>query len=247
MVVSDRIIEIIKARCFSETGLKDFVTDKDYNTLSDAVAKAIGYEPAKTTKSEKEAICLATSQESECAKRRRATLTPVGINSWKRMFGHLLKPDGSRYDTSPKTAKVVAEYLGCDSWEQVLENEEYLYNIYVIKRRGNNNNSVLVSSNSDKTSILISSLRKGDVIEVKSRPNKILHLKFLSATANSRWYKIIHTEGSNNLRNLDEIEIPFIQENRPLFATRLQRGGTYIDGYSAGSTQVVYSVIRIKE
>lgn len=216
MIIPDRIVEVIKAKVFSETGVVNFSTDNDYITLKDNIAERTGTDP-------------------------------IGINTWKRIFGHLLKPDGTHYDTSAKTAKVIAEYLDCDSWEQVLENEEYLYNIYVIKRRGNNNNSVLVSSNSDKTSILISSLRKGDVIEVKSRPNKILHLKFLSATANSRWYKIIHTAGSNNLRNLDEIEIPFIQENRPLFATRLKRGGTYIDGYSAGSTQVVYSVTRIKK
>lgn len=216
MIIPDRIIEIIKARCFSETGLKEFVTDKDYNTLSDAVAKATGYEP-------------------------------VGVNTWKRVFGHLIKPDGNRYDTSQKTAKVIAEYLGCDSWEQVLENEKYLYDIYVIKKACNNNNSVLVQSNSDETSILISSLRKGDVIEVKSRPNKVLHLKFLSATANSRWYRIIYTIGSSNLQNLDEIEIPFLQKNKPLMASQLKRKGVCIGGYSAGSKQVVFSVTRIKE
>ena len=216
MIVPDRIIETIKARCFSETGLKEFVTDKDYNTLSDAVAKATGYEP-------------------------------VGVNTWKRIFGHLLKPDSSRDDTSPKTAKVIAEYLGCDSWKQVLENEEYLYNVYVVRKSGGNNNSVLVRSNTDETSILISSLQQGDVIEVKSRPNKVLRLKFLSATANSKWYRIIDTVGSSNLQNLDEIEIPFLQKNKPLMASQLKRKGICIGGYSAGSKQVVYSVTRIKE
>ena len=216
MIIPDRIIEIIKARCFTETGLKNFVTDNDYNILSDAVAKATG-------------------------------LSPIGVNTWKRIFGHLLKPDGARYDTSAKTAKVIAEYLGCDSWEQVLENEKYLYDIYVIKKACNNNNSVLVQSNSDETSILISSLRKGDVIEVKSRPNKVLRLKFLTATSNSRWYRIIDTVGSNNLHNLDEIEIPFLQKNKPLTVSQLKRNGECKGEYHAGSKQVVYSVTRIKE
>lgn len=216
MIIPDRIIEIIKARCFTETGLKNFVTDKDYNILSDAVAKATGS-------------------------------SPIDINTLKRLFGHLLRKDGTRYEPLSKTTSIIAEYLGCDSWEQVLENEKYLYDIYVIKKARNNNNSVLVQSNSDETSILISSLRKGDVIEVKSRPNKVLRLKFLSATVNSRWYRIIYTIGSSNLQNLDEIEIPFLQKNKPLEASQLKRKGVSIGGYKAGSKQVVFSITRIKE
>ena len=215
MVVPDRIIEIIKARCFTETGLKNFVTDRDYNILSDAVAKATG-------------------------------LSPIGVNTWKRIFGHLLKPDGTHYDTSAKTAKVIAEYLDCDSWEQVCEFEDYLYGRWM-QKGGVSNDSIVVKPLNDEVSMLISSLKKDDIIEVKSRPNKVLRLKFLTATADSRWYRIIDTVGSSNLQNLDEVEIPFLRMNQPLVATQLKRKGVCIGGYSAGSKQVVYSVTRIKE
>lgn len=215
MVVSDRIIEIIKAKSFAETGLKNIVSDRDYDTLIENVARKTGS-------------------------------APIGINTWKRIFGHLLKPDGSRYDTSSKTAKVIAEYLDCDSWEQLCEYEDYLYNRW-IKKGGVNNNSVVVRPLNDEVSILISSLKKDDVIEVKSLPNKVLRLKFLTATADSRWYRIIDTVGSSNLQNLDEIEIPFLRMNQPLMATQLKRKGNYIGGYSAGSKQVVYSVEKVKK
>ena len=121
-----------------------------------------------------------------------------------------------------------------------------MYNRW-INKGGVNNNSVVVSSLHDEVSRLISSLKKDDVIEVRSLPNKVLRLKFISATADSRWYRIIDTVGSSNLQNLDEIEIPFLRINQPLVATQLKRKGICIGGYSAGSKQVVYSVIRIKE
>lgn len=215
MIIPDRIIEIIKAKSFSETGLKNIVSDRDYDTLIENVTRKTGS-------------------------------APIGINTWKRIFGHLLKPDGSRYDTSSKTAKVIAEYLDCDSWEQLCEYEDYLYNRW-IKKGGVNNNSVVVRPLNDEVSILISSLKKDDVIEVRSLPNKVLRLKFLTATADSRWYRIIDTVGSSNLQNLDEVEIPFLRMNLPLVATQLKRKGVCIGGYSAGSKQVVYSVTRIKE
>ena len=215
MIVSDRIIEIIKAKNFSETGLVNISTDNDYITLRDNIAEK-------------------TASDS------------IGINTWKRIFGHLLKPDGSRYDTSSKTAKVIAEYLDCDSWEQLCEYEEYLYNRW-INKGGVNNNSVVVRPLNDEVSILISSLKKDDVIEVKSLPNKVLRLKFLSATVDSRWYRIIDTVGSSNLQNLDEIEIPFLRMNQPLVASQLKRKGVCLGGYSADSKQVVYSVEKVKK
>ena len=93
---------------------------------------------------------------------------------------------------------------------------------------------------------MISSLRKDDIIEIKSRPNKVLRLKFLSATTSSKWYKIIDTVGSSNLQNSDEIEIPFLRLNHPLAVSQLKRKGICIGGYSAGSTQVIYSIKKIK-
>lgn len=215
MIIPDRIIEIVKAKSFSETGLKNIVSDRDYEIVIENVARKTG-------------------------------TTPIGINTWKRIFGHLLKPDGGRYETSPKTAKIIAEYLDCDSWEQLCEYEEYLYNRW-INKGGVNNNSVVVRPLNDEVSILISSLKKDDVVEVKSLPNKVLRLKFLSATADSRWYRIIDTIGSSNLQNLDEIEIPFLRMNQPLVASQLKRKGVCLGGYSAGSKQVVYSITRIKE
>ena len=215
MIVPDKIIEIIKAKSFVETGIREIVSDKEYEDLRDCVARKTG-------------------------------TAPIGINTWKRIFGRLLKPDGTRYETSPNTAKIIAEYLDCDSWEQLCEYEDYLYKRWVMQG-GVNNNSIVVRPLNDEVSILISSLKKDDVIEVKSLPNKVLRLKFISATADSRWYRIIGTVGSNNLQNLDEIEIPFLRMNQPLVATQLKRQGNCLGGYSAGSKQVVYSVEKVKK
>lgn len=212
MIIHERINEIIKAKSFPDTGLKNFVSDKDYSALSESIAKVTGI--------------------------------ALNINTLKRIFGHLLKQDGTRFDTSPKTANILAEYLGCESWNQLCEYEEHLYNRW-IKKGGVNNDSVVVKSHNDEISIMISSLRKDDIIEIKSRPNKVLRLKFLSATTSSKWYKIIDTVGSSNLQNSDEIEIPFLRLNHPLAVSQLKRKGICIGGYSAGSTQVIYSIKKI--
>ena len=62
MIIPERIIEVIKAKSFAETGLKNIVSDRDYEIVIENVARKTG-------------------------------TTPIGINTWKRMFGHLLKPD----------------------------------------------------------------------------------------------------------------------------------------------------------
>lgn len=214
MIIPDRIVEVIKAKSFSETGLSNLVSDNDFTAFSENVAKKTGY-------------------------------SPVGINTWKRIFGHLRNPSGECYNTSMKTAKIIAEYLGCDSWSEVCENEEYIYNKW-INKGGVNYDSVVVRPQNDKFAILISTLRKGDVIEVKSRPNKVLRLEFLSSTADTKWFRIVETVGSSNLQNFDEIEIPFFRMNQPIIATQLRRKGSIIGGYSAGSKQVVYSIEKIK-
>lgn len=215
MIIPDPIIEIIKAKSFTETSLKTFVSDKDFLILSESVATV-----TKTT--------------------------PFHINTWKRIFGKILKKDGSRCNTSESTAKIIAEYLDCDSWEQVIEYKEHLHKRW-LEKGGINNCSAVIKSHNDEISILLSSLKKDDIIEIKSRPNKVLRLKFLSATIDSKWYRIINTTGSNHLQNMDEIEIPFLRINHPLVASQLKRKGSCIGGYSAGNKQVIYSVKKIKE
>ena len=168
---------------------------------------------------------------------------PIGINTWKRIFGHLLKPDGSPYNTSEKTVQIIAEYLGCNSWEEVCENEEYLFR----NLRGGNNDSILIRSNTNDISILVSSLKVDDIIEIKSRPNRVLHLKFLYATANSRWYRIIYTVGSSNLQNMDEVEIASFAIDRPLVILQVKRNGIFIGEYLAGNMNVIYSVKKKKK
>lgn len=215
MIIPDKIIEIIKAKNFSETGLKTLVSDNEYKSFSENIAN-------------------------------RTATRPIGINTWKRIFGHLPTPDGKSYTTSLKTAKIIAEYLDCDSWEELCENENYLYNRW-INKGGINSVSVCVRPQNDKISMMLETLKKGDIIEVKSRPNKQLRLEFIISTADSKWFKILETIGSNNLQNLDEIQVPFFRMNQPIIASQLKRKGAIIGGYSAGCKQVIYSIEKIKK
>ena len=215
MVIPEKIIEIVKAKSFSEIGLKIIVSDNEYILFSENIAD-------------------------------RTDTKPLGVNTWKRILGHLKKPDGSCYNTSDSTAKVIAEYLGCDSWEELCENEDYLYNRW-INQGGINSDSVCVGPQNDKVSMMLETLRKGDIIEVKSRPNKQLRLEYLTSTADSKWFKIIETIGSSNLQNLDEILVPLFRMNQPIVASQLKRKGVIIGAYSAGSKQVIYSIEKIKK
>ena len=158
MIVSKEIVEIIKAKCFTQ-GLDSFVTDEDFRTLSSNVAGETGADP-------------------------------LGVNTWKRIFGALPNRDGSPYKTSKKTANIIADYLGCDSWEQLLENEEYVKNKY-LTNNGYSNTSFVVNRENDHVASMLMALHRGDVIEVKSKVNKILHLELLRKTNSSCWYKIL--------------------------------------------------------
>lgn len=171
----------------------------------------------------------------------RETGTEVlGVNTWKRILGKLPSQNGSPYRTSSKTANIIADYLGCDSWEQLNENFDYVENQYIV-----NNTSTYVNPQSNSVARLLNELRPGDVIEVKSYPNKLLHLKLLRRTTNSTWYKVIKTTNSRKLSAGDELEIPFIQESYPLHAISLNRNGSCLGEYASGVRQVVYSVRKI--
>lgn len=211
MVIPKEILEIIKAKCFTQE-VRELVTDKDYEKFSQIVATETGTKP-------------------------------MGVNTWKRIFGHLTKQDNSPYVTSKKTSNIIASYLGCDSWEQLCENQEYLRD-KLINNGGVSNASVVVNKINDSLSRLLGSLQIGNIIEVKSYPNKVLCLRLLRRTNNSCWYKIVKTVGSKQLQVGDELEIVLIRENHPLQVVSLRRNGTNLGEYVSGSKQVVYSVKR---
>ena len=213
MIVSKEIVEIIKAKCFTQ-GLNRFVTDEDFRTLSSNVAGETGADP-------------------------------LGVNTWKRIFGTLSNQDGSPYKTSKKTANIIADYLGCDSWEQLLENEEYIKNKY-LTNNGYSNTSFVVNRENDSVARILMALQPGEVIVVKSNVNKNLQLKLLRKTNSSCWYKILMTTGSRSLSVGDELEISSIRENYPLHAINLKRNGRNFGEYVAGPRQVVYSVKKLK-
>lgn len=213
MIVSKEIVEIIKAKCFTQ-GLNRFDTDEDFRTLSSNVAGETGADP-------------------------------LGVNTWKRIFGALPNRDGSPYKTSKKTANIIADYLGCDSWEQLLENKEYIKNQYRTNN-GYSNTSFVVNRENDYVARILNALQPGEVIVVKSNVNKILHLELLRKTNSSCWYKILMTTGSRSLSVGDELEISSIRENYPLHAINLKRNGRNLGEYVAGPRQVVYSVKKLK-
>lgn len=213
MIVPEEIVEIIKAKCFTQ-GLNRIVTDEEFRTLSSNVAGETGADP-------------------------------LGVNTWKRIFGTLSNQDGSPYKTSKKTANIIADYLGCDSWEQLLENKEYIKNQYRTNN-GYSNISFVVNRENDYVARILNALQPGEVIVVKSNVNKNLQLKLLRKTNSSCWYKILMTTGSRSLSVGDELEISSIRENYPLHAINLKRNGRNLGEYVAGPRQVVYSVKKLK-
>lgn len=146
----------------------------------------------------------------------KTNTVPASCNTWKRVFRHLTK-NGEPHNTGANTCQTIAEYLQCESWEELMENLDEVYEIQ--KRRGGINEvSEIFTPN--PTDNMILSLQKGDIIEVRYYPNRIVQMEFIKEGC----YKVISSKNSV-LQQGDIAYINLFVINQPLIIPQLVREG----------------------
>ena len=155
--------------------------------------------------------------------------TEKSISTWKRVFGRLSRPDGGRYETSPGTCQIIAEFLGCTTWTELFDNADEIYE----RCSGSARDVTMFVGSNDETLTLIKSLKQGDRIKICYYPHRKLVLEFISVNR----YKIVDkTKNVTKLNNGDILEIPTLIKHHPFVATMVKRNDAILGPYhSAGS------------
>ncbi len=211
MIIEEKVQEILLAKSFTETSGKGRTNEKVL--ITDKDFSAFSKKVADTTGTDEK-----------------------NINTWKRVFGRLKTPDGKPCNISEDTCQIIAEYLNCDSWNELMDNLDDIYTLW-IKRGGINNVSCIAKNSID---ILLSTLKKGDVIKVCYYPQRVLHLEFIQKSR----YKVVFSK--NTLMEYgDIITINMLKTNYPLMVTDIIRNdiskGTYTsaNGHNIQSVEIL--------
>ena len=202
--IPDKVLELLRHSYFKQSKNKELITDKDYNNFSEDVANVTGHG------------------------------NPLHCNTWKRVFRHLTKPDGTPFEPSANTCRIIADYLGCNSWDELIKNLDETYE-YIMSGNANNNISTILPP--DSTDIMIKSLKKGDIIEVNYHPNRVVLLEFIRKD----WYKVVSSKNST-LEQGDTINISMFTIGYPLMVSDLVRNGVSKGKYQSAQGHVILSV-----
>lgn len=164
--------------------------------------------------------------------------TEFHCNTWKRVFRHLKRKDGSPYPTSKKTIQTIAEYLGFEDWEELIVNLDEEYE-RILRKGGRDCISTIQSANT--TDLMLQNLHKGDIIEVLYFPDRKLLLEFIRKDT----YKVISSANSG-LEQGDIIYTCSLVNGIPLIC-EISRNGISKGKYRSAHGHNIQSIKRIKQ
>lgn len=165
--------------------------------------------------------------------------TAKNCNTWKRVFRHLKKKDGQPFESGRETCQIILQYLGYESWDELKEDLDNDYEWWQ-KKMGNNN----VSGIQPVTPIdlIIKKLQKGDIIEVKYVPDRVVLLKFIKKD----YYEVVSSKNSS-LRQGDKVFISMFAIGYPLMVSDIIRNGESKGKYQSARGHDIQSVNLYKE
>lgn len=150
---------------------------------------------------------------------------PLHINTWRRVFEkYINSKTGEPYEQSDTTCKIIAEFLGCESWSELETKKETL------KPKHKKNISEILPKTTD------SPMHPGDIMEIKYGPDRVLHLEYRgNVDYNFRVVQTINTKFEYG----DLVHVPFIRENQPLSGWVIMRNNRIIGQYNSADNHLV--------
>lgn len=169
----------------------------------------------------------------------KTATNPLHCNTWKRVFRHLRKKDNSPCEPSQSTLEIISSYLGYGAWEELMEDlDDELEHLQ--RKIGNNH----ISGIQPMTPIdwILKKLKKGDIIEIKYYPNRILLLEFIRKD----YYKVVSSKNSL-LEQGDTVYISMFAIGYPLMISEVIRNGISKGKYQSAHGHNIQSVNLYKE
>lgn len=206
--IREKVLEMLMLKYFNNGGIKVLTTDKDYNKFSENVANVTNQHPA------------------------------FHCNTWKHVFCHLTKKDGTPFPTSSRTKQTIAQYLGFEDWEELKENLDEEYE-RILRKGGRNCTSTIQPAN--PIDLMLKNLRKGDIIEILYYPERRLLLEFIKKDT----YKVVSSTNSH-IEQGDIIYTSTLDNDLP-FICEFTRNGKPIGKYRSAHGHNIQSIKRIKQ
>ena len=206
--IREKVLEMLMLKYFNNGGIKVLSTDKDYNKFSENVANVTNQHPA------------------------------FHCNTWKHVFCHLTKKDGTPFPTSSRTKQAIAQYLGFEDWEELKENFDEEYE-RILRKGGRICTSTIQPAN--PIDLMLKNLRKGDIIEVMYFPDRKLLLEFITKDT----YKVVSSTNSQ-IEQGDIIYTSTLDNDLP-FICEFTRNGKPMGKYRSAHGHNIQSIKRIKQ
>jgi hypothetical protein len=206
--IREKVLEMLMLKYFNNGGIKVLTTDKDYNKFSENVANVTNQHPA------------------------------FHCNTWKHVFCHLTKKDGTPFPTSSRTKQAIAQYLGFEDWEELKENLDEEYE-RILRKGGRNCISTIQPAN--PIDLMLKNLRKGDIIEILYYPERRLLLEFIKKDT----YKVVSSTNSH-IEQGDIIYTSTLDNDLP-FICEFTRNGKPMGKYRSAHGHNIQSIKRIKQ
>ena len=115
----------------------------------------------------------------------------LSINTWKRVLGTLKRREGHMF--SKRTLSVIADYLGCDSWNELSENID---DVRKGLRTPNKNESEFI--NNGRTRMSMQNMRNGDIIRIEYKPSRMVEAERIGKNT----YRVMNSHNAQ-LKNND--------------------------------------------
>lgn len=152
----------------------------------------------------------------------------LNINTWKRIMRHWNKD--KVYEIRQKTCNILAEYIGCNNWAELVEQEREIFERYA-------NISYLYPSSrfisNKQIDIVTQTLSINDDIVVRYTPDRELHLRYLGNK------KYIVVESNTQLETGDVFISDFFIRGYSFLARNVMRGKVCMGNYLSANNHVI--------
>lgn len=152
----------------------------------------------------------------------------LNINTWKRIMRHWNKDKA--YEVRLKTCNILAEYVGCNNWAELVEHENEIF-----ERCANYSylypNSCFISNR--QIDIVTLNLSVNDEIVVKYTPDRELQLRYIGNN------KYVVVKSNTRLEAGDIFISDFFIRGYSFLARNVMRGNVLMGNYLSANNHVV--------
>ncbi len=136
----------------------------------------------------------------------------IGLNTIKRLLGF----NADERKPRMTTLDIIARYLGCNSWDELIEYE----------------NTAITSAflPGKRKEIMVRDLATGRVVRISYRPNRVVRLRY----DGNHHFTVIESRNSK-LQAGDLLTITHIIHNYPLLVSEVIRDGKSLGSFTAGA------------